>query len=352
MVHQFSTLENKIKSLCHGIEDRTCTLESLSMHSLVWENYLLNRAKLFGRLGSSVVTGTAMKAICHRINFPYRFWDDLAYKGRTYKEKESLGSMRDQLANQLLSLSSDEVLVRSSFSDEIYGVNSLHYERINHDFVWDLLAENEVMADFNLVGMKCSYDYLSLKFVSKKANKVDDIGTGFIITNSMSGLRALEVKGFVFVLACTNGMIIENGGVGKVVRRIHKGRRLELGGLQDTPDYTRDPKFEEIREKVYNHISYTRSETFKEKVLDKINTAMEKDIKEEEEVERIEGILKLNEEERKTYKNFLLPNLDTHGKTLWGYVQAATEMAHSPTFESTLRQEELEHSAWKVLEIC
>ena len=123
---QFSELESKIKSLCYGIEDRTCTLESLSMDSLARENYILNRAKLFGRLGSSVVTGTAMKAICHRINFPYRFWDDLSYTGKTYKEKESLGIMRDQLANRLLSLSSDEVLIRSTFADEIYGVNSLH----------------------------------------------------------------------------------------------------------------------------------------------------------------------------------------------------------------------------------
>ena len=346
---QFSELENKINSLCFGIEDRTCTLESLSMDSLARENYILNRAKLFGRLVPSVVTGTAMKAICHRINFPYRFWDDLSYTGKTYKEKESLGIMRDQLANMLISMSSDEVLLRTTFADEIYGVNSLHYERINHDFVWDLLADNEVMADFNLVGMKCSYDYLSLKLVSKKAKNVDDIGTGFIITNSMSGLRALEIKGFVFVVVCSNGMIVENGGVGEVVRKIHKGRKMGIG-VQDKPDYSRDPKFEEIKELVYKQISYARSQTFNDKVLEKIDSAMHIDVLEEEEATRIHNILKLTEKEKERYNVFLERNIATHGKTLWGYVQAATAMAHFPPFDETLRQEELEHAAWRVLE--
>jgi hypothetical protein len=346
---QFSELESKIKSLCYGIEDRTCALDLLTMESQAKQNFILNRAKLFGRLGSSIVTGTAMKAICHRINFPYRFWDDLSYTGKTYKEKESLGLMRDQLANRLISMSSDEVLLRTTFTDDIYGVNSLHYERINHDFVWDLLADNEVMADFNLVGMKCSYDYLSLKLVSKKAKNVDDIGTGFIITNSMSGLRALEIKGFVFIVVCSNGMIVENGGVGEVVRKIHKGRKMELG-VQDKPDYSRDPKFEEIKELVYKQISYARSQTFNDKVLEKIDSAMHIDVLEEEEATRIHNILKLSEKEKERYNVFLERNIVTHGKTLWGYVQAATAMAHFPPFDETLRQEELEHAAWRVLE--
>jgi len=192
--YQFSELESEINTLCEGSFDRACHLDDLQManpqdyegekhdHVSLCDMWgMLNRSSspYFG------VSYTAMRSICHRINFPHKFWSHLEFVGERVA--------RNQLANNLLTNSMDDVLLRFNNEQDIYGVNSLHYERINHDFVWKLLADNEVMSDFNIVGTRATHDYLSVKVISKNVQEVDDVGVGFIISNSMSGLRALEI---------------------------------------------------------------------------------------------------------------------------------------------------------------
>ena len=347
--YQFSDLENKITSLCEGSFDRACHLEDVQM--TISHNYegrefdYVRLSDMWGTLNRTSspdygVSHTAMKSVCHRINFPYKFWAHLDFVGECVS--------RNQLANNLLTNSDDDVLLRFNSERNIYGVNSLHYERINHDFVWSLLANNEVMSDFNIVDMNVTHDYLSVKVISKNVQEVDDVGVGFIITNSMSGLRALEIKCFVFVLACSNGMIVSQGSLGDIVRRVHKGSKLSIGA-QEPPNY-RDPKFWQISDLVGNQIMYARSRNFKGIVIDKISKAMETPILEEKDTDKVKNILNLTEKEKAHYNKSLHNNLPQHGRTLWGYVQAATEMAHLPPFEGTPRQEEIEQDAWRALE--
>ena len=340
-----SQIEADAAHMCENVEDVVLPLDKIQMNAITGkerdEVILRPTHGHFHESGNEyTLSDTALNGMLYRLDWARKFWDHIPKKG--------LRATRNNLADRLLERNHQDVLVRSK-DNFIFGMNSPYYERINHDFVTQMLLDNEVMSDFDIVGYRSDYDFFSIRAISKNNfNEVGDVGLGFIISNSMSGLRALEIKMFVFVLACSNGMIIPQTAVGKMVRRIHKGGRMEYG-KQNAPTYAGE-KFHEIRSEVAAQIRFARSEELARMTSDTIQQAKETAVEKDAQRERIRNTLKLSETEKKLYNEALDLNIRDHGQNVWGWVQAATWMAHRPPFEGTLRQEELEMAAWRVLE--
>ena len=194
-------------------------------------------------------------------------------------------------------------------------------------------------------------DRLVLKARQKSMREVGDYGVGFVITNSMSGIAAFEMRAYVHVLACANGMILPRGHFMEDLRMVHRGG-ASPAGLMPPPSYE-GKKFDQLSSHIADTIRKARSAEFAEYIGQNIERAKldiiyhNNEDEEQDTFHRISNMLRLTQEERESYGEALLR--PEHTPNRWGYVQAATWMAHQAPIVGTDRQEAIESAAWEVL---
>jgi hypothetical protein len=288
------------------------------------------------------LTGTATRDLLTRISFPQKFWNFLP--GR------NLRVARDNLADLVMARTKGDVMVRAN-GQELYGILSSSYERINHDWVVEQLWENEVASDFHIVDYRASRDRLVIKAIQKSIKNVKDVGVGFTLTNSMSGHAALDMRAYVCVLACTNGMILPKSYFGTDLHMVHRGRSLSRGLL--APPTYKSEKFGLISDEITDLLLRARQEGMVGEVERLIERAKEVHVSFDGEEEAVANAIRfgrqlgLTQGEQELYSKALL--MPGHGGSRWGYVQAATWMAHEEPIAGTDRQEVIEAAAWNVL---
>lgn len=343
----FTTIQSEVDGLCHNNHDIVTPMSNISIkpfESLTDPDRLSIRDFPLWRGDSGFeMSGTSRSSLLSRISFPPKFWD--------YLPKKNLRQGRDSIANALLAQSQRGSMVRIN-GDKVYGVLSPSYERINHDWVIDQLWQNEVPSDFHITDFRADRDCLVLKAMQKSMKNVGDIGVGFVISNSMSGTAALKMRAYVHVLACSNGMILPAGALTQDLHMVHRGPAMPNGLM--APPSTDTPKMEEVANHIYMAIQKARGEDLLKYVSDQILGAKlvdmtPNDATDEEEIfTRVSKMLQLTQDEKTVYVNALArPEHRTMNR--WGYVQAATWMAHQSPIEGTQRQEEIEASAWRLL---
>ena len=293
---------------------------------------------------SFALTPTAHSQMLGRIKFPERFWNHLGYHG--------LYSKRESIANDLL-VDHDSVAMVRQTGGCVFGLMSPCYERIGHDFVMDVLGNAKISDRFDLKSFKHKKDYMNLKFTTKVEN-VGDYGVGFSLTNSESGLSRFRMSTYIFVLACSNGMIANKGEVGTQISMIHKGAKVHMGMLE--PPRWANSKFKVLRSQIEKNIALAEDESLLLSITETIDRAKRTTVADaDQHFESISVMLKLSEEEKKAYNDSLKTHWATSGEgeaqnSLWGSVQALTFVAHTnPIFSSSFRQEEIESEAWNIL---
>lgn len=281
-------------------------------------------------------SNTAISQLLRRIMFPEKFWYHLRH--------HDLMAERNRVANELLSHDGGNVMARA-YDQTIYGICSPSYERINNEWILQMLGKHGVPERFDCRHFRHDGypDSMVLKFTSKVEN-VGDYGIGFTISNSENGLHAFRMSIYIFVLECSNGMIMYKGDVGQNLRHIHKGIERPVGYL-DPPSYERR-KFFDIEASVVANLDAAEDAIMLERVTDTIEKAKKLTYGLDVTVQHIVDQLKLTVAEKKAY----MLSIVEQPQSLWGVVQALTSVAHTElNIAGTPRQEELEAKAWEII---
>ena len=291
---------------------------------------------------------TGLTQLLGHVEMPERFFDHL--------NDEELHDHAARTINLLLENKNKAVMmrrIRTGFGGVITAILSPSYFRINNDFVVDTLEKAGITVDshglagndeFQVKRNTNTPDRLHVRLLSRGV-ETGDIGIGVDITNSETGLAALNVSPFVYVLACSNGMIIKQQELGGM-RKIHRTARADFGFLPD-PDLT-EWRYREIAEDIIVRINAANDEKFLLEIQSKIDDS--KKITEPKQIDKLENRIKaiLNKPEKLMYTDFYRP---IEPGNAWGSIQALTAMAHTEeTIENTPRQSELETRAWDFLD--
>ena len=285
-------------------------------------------------------TPTALGQLLGHIDFPDRFYHHLCGEG--------LNGHASTTINLLLEQKDKPVMFRS-IGSEIVAVLSPSYFRINNDFVIDATGVLEDgTEEFQVRRYANTPDRLHIRLLTRGLD-TGEIGIGVDITNSETGLSALSVNTFVYVLACSNGMIIrqkEVDGVMGGMRKVHRTARADLGVMAE-PDVA-DHRYREIAEDLVCRMNVANDEALLHRIQSRIDEA--KTFTDPDHVTAVDDTIKkiLTKPEKLTYSGFYRP---LEGKSVWGSVQALTAMAHTEELiHLTPRQSVLETRAWDIME--
>lgn len=292
-------------------------------------------------------TETARDQLLGHINMPRRFYDHMIYKGL------SLNVSSDIV--KLCGLTDKPVMVRrlnTVLGPIAIALLSPSYFRINHDLITDSLnyAGVHIGGDdgptggegFEIKKAELHIDRLHVRMLSRGL-ETGEIGVGLDITNSETGLHPLNVSTFVYVLACSNGMIIKTKDLGSI-RKVHRMAKADYGVLDD-PAYN-DVRYADLFENIVRRIYAARDEQMLMQIQKTIDRS--KELTAPNAIDRIETRIRtmLTAPEKVKYPVYR----EAEPANVWGSVQALTAMAHNePTIEDTPRQSVLETRAWDEL---
>ena len=164
------------------------------------------------------------RQIGNDLQIPARYYDRL---------RMDRPEMLDANVNAWLEDNSDRRMVRTLRGDGRAWLSD-RYRRIDHDAVLGGVLDALVEADARMASLQATDSrlYVQARFprIEGEVALGQPVQAGVIITNSEVGLGALEVRPLIYVLACTNGMVVPRQMSGGVMRR-HLGARDDRDGL-------------------------------------------------------------------------------------------------------------------------
>jgi hypothetical protein len=328
-----------------SVMDRTDEILNLSeFYNIISSDNELN----IDANGWMATTDTARDQLLGHIDMPRRFYAHMINKGLPLNLSNDIGKLCGVMDKPVMVRRLNRVNGRIAIA-----LLSPSYFRINHDFVTDALKDSGVDIDgegqpiggddFEIKKMELTPDRLHIRMLTRGL-ETGEIGVGLDITNSETGLYALNVSTFVYVLACSNGMIIKNKDLGSL-RKVHRTTCAERGVLGD-PSYC-DARYQDLSGDIVRRVCAARDE----RVLMEIQKTVDrsKELTEPKVIDRVESRINkmLTAPERVKYPVYR----KTEPANVWGSVQALTAMAHNePSIEDTPRQSDLETRAWDELD--
>ena len=169
--------------------------------------------------------------------------------------------------------------------------------------------------------------------------KTEPVHGGIIISNSEVGAGAFNVKPFVNVLVCQNGLIGEH-----VFKRVHIGRELGVG-LIDWSNETLELEDAALWSKIRDMIQATFDSEVFHKWMDEINEVASTEVPKP--VIAVDNIIK-HFDMPKSKKDDLLNQFAKESPTQWGLSMAVTQIAQNE--EDYEQQIEMEKIGAKILD--
>jgi hypothetical protein len=262
------------------------------------------------------------------------YWDSMA----------ALPGLRSYTVNRWLESVQERRLIRTLEGSVRAFLSDSFKPWDNYDMLSGLLP---VLSDFPALQVKsCSLTdrrmYLQLVFPQLEALvKVGDpVRAGLTISNSEVGSGAWDVKSFIEVLKCSNGMVAES-----LIRKYHVGRKTDDSedGIfkSDTIEADITAAKLQLRDVVRASLA---PERFQKKVLLLKGAAEEQLPDPVKSIERVTKRFGFSDSEGKS----ILKNLITGGdSSRWGLSNAITALAHS--LEDRDKQYEIEQRGWDVI---
>jgi hypothetical protein len=251
--------------------------------------------------------------------------------------------------NHWLAEGTEKRLVRT-LDDKVRAYLSDSYRILdNYDF-----AEN-VLPIFQKSGLKVrscevteTHLYLKAVLESQQADiKVGDtVRGGVMLRNSETGNGALFATGFIEVLVCTNGMVVN-----EPFRKAHLGRK-QHGGIVDVAEYyrndTREADDKALWLKVRDTVEHIISEEYFTATVEKLRDATKEKIEGDpaKAIEEVTKKLSLSENESGSVLRHLIEGGDL---SRWGIANAVTRTAEDA--ERYERATELEAAGYKIIEM-
>jgi len=169
--------------------------------------------------------------------------------------------------------------------------------------------------------------------VIKTGDRTEPVHGGIIITNSEVGAGAFNVKPFMNVLVCQNGLIGKH-----VFKRVHLGREKGIG-LIDWSDDTLMKQDDALWAKIRDMIHGTFTPEVFHKWVDEMNKVASVEI--EKPTLAIDNIIK-KFDIGKNKKDDLLNQFAKETNTQWGLAMAVTRIAQDEeTYEDQIKMEEI-----------
>jgi hypothetical protein len=147
-------------------------------------------------------TETAEKQLCAACNIPFEF-----FQHRLNRHE------RTSIFNRLTMEQADTERMYRFHHDELYGVTSTRYRKLDNIRVLDILQA----ADDSGIGLKpvrynFKPDHTRVVLVPDKAN-VGELTPSITITNSENGLASLTLWSGVYRFKCSNGLLVPVGDI-------------------------------------------------------------------------------------------------------------------------------------------
>ena len=234
--------------------------------------------------------------------------------------------------------------------DEKINIRSFHSDRYSVFDHEDLLsvampAIDELEEDFILKSSSITNSkmYMKLLFPETEGKVVGDtVQLGLSITNSEIGLGSISVQPLIYVLRCTNGMVLPASGI----KKRHIGSVLENDGLIEYKEDTRKMAKEFHSKKTRDSIKSVVDGLFNGEILRSLNeSADSKPVNHPQKA--IEKITELFSLDKKESEGTTLAFWKERNLSKWGMANAVTEIAN--THSSYDRASELESIGGKII---
>jgi len=271
-----------------------------------------------------------------------------------YRKMQDAGKL-DLLAENINSwLPTKEKRLIRVLDGEVRAVLSDRYRIIdNYDVFYAVLDEfARIMRDtgirIQIRDARLTDQHIYIKAVSPDLtgevfhlkDRVEPVHGGIIISNSEVGAGSFQVKPFINVLVCQNGLISD-----KIFKRVHLGKELGCG-LVNWSDETLSLEDKALWSKIRDMIRATFNRDVFQRWVDEINKVSVNVL--EKPVEAVDNIIKkYNIPQSK--KDALLNQFSLEGNTQWGLSMAVTRIAQDE--ESYEEQIKMEHVGAKILEL-
>jgi len=229
----------------------------------------------------------------------------------------------------------------------IRSFHSNRYSIFDHE---DLLsvampAIDELEEDFELKSSSITNSkmYMKLLFPETEGKVVGDtVQLGLSITNSEIGLGSISVQPLIYVLRCTNGMVLPASGI----KKRHIGSVLENDGLIEYKDDTRKIAKEFHSKKTRDSIKSVVDGLFNGEILRSLNESADSKRVDnpQKAIEKITELFSLDKKESEGTTRAFWKERDL---SKWGMANAVTEIAN--THSSYDRASELESIGGKII---
>jgi len=290
-----------------------------------------------GEMKRHGLTNWAHAQIAEKTQIPKRYYDRMKDEGQL-----------DLLANNVNTWlpSKDKRLVRV-LDGNVRALLSDRYRIIdNYDVLFATLEEFQKIQEKTGINIEIKRadltdQHLYIKATSpdltdeviKTEDKTEPVHGGIIITNSEVGAGAFNVKPFMNVLVCQNGLIGEH-----VFKKVHLGQERGIGLINwsdDTLSKQDDALWAQIRDMIHGTFN---PEVF-HKWVDKLNGVASIEI--EKPSLAIDNIIK-KFELGKNKKDALLNQFAKETNTQWGLAMAVTRIAQDEeNYEDQIKMEQV-----------
>ncbi len=240
-------------------------------------------------------------------------------------------SQFDDTINAIIQREHKKRMVRTLFGraravlSDAYEIRD-NYELLN--FVLPVL--NELPHQPELASCQVTDNKLYLKFTFptiEREVKVDEpVRSGFLLSNSEVGMGRTEVKGFVEILKCTNGMVVPDWSL----RKVHLGGRKGTGEDDEAWEIFSDETKQKIDEaffaKMRDAVRAVADEARFEKAIEKFRESTEREIEGDvpKAVEELTKRSSLTQDEGSAVLRHLIAGGDL---SQWGLSNAVTRTA-------------------------
>jgi len=283
------------------------------------------------------ITNWAHNQISNKTGIPKRYYDKMREEGKLDLLADNINTwMPDKekrmvrvLDNNVRALLSSRYRVIDNYDIMMLSLEQFKYMMNKKNISIDIKSQN--LTETNLYIKATSPDLTGEVF--KFRNKTEPVHGGIIIQNSEVGAGSFQVKPFINVLVCQNGLIGEHA-----FKRVHIGRDRGTGFVNWSED-TQRLEDETLWAKIRDMIQSTFNPEIFHKWMDEINEVSTIEV--EKPSKAIDNVIK-HYNINKGMKDDLLNQFAKETPTQWGVSMAMTQVAQkTDSYEDQIKMEKI-----------
>lgn len=311
-------LEARVEDLLHRADEIQKECEDFTIRKVTNENVKFN---LYGGLDfldenekghRYNLTSHSLSQLGTKLGIPIRYLEKCVNTGNIDLAKENVDTWLDQYGKDLF--------IRT-YRGDIRGILSSRYSVCDTDEILQVVDDKLDLSKWDVRGSFLSPERFHARFVSKeKLFGDDDLFSGFMLDSSDVGRSVLNVRFMIWKQVCTNGMVVSKGNA-ELFRQRHIGITSEEFARGFAEGIERIP---EIAAEVAKQIERSKNKDFRvdQEVVDEI-------------MKRLKNNTAFNEEQIRK----VIYLTSEREKTVWGHINAITEVAQEMTLESRIEAE-------------